>query len=286
MAERGGLAPARLTEIVRRFEGEGTDTLEVRGDVGSTAWISCAGRLPWGQPLDQRPDEAHSLVYTWEPEASEVEILGHPRLSLRLVSSSPVVFLSAKLCDVFPDGTSVLVSRGLLNLAHRDSSVTPRPLDPGATYEVDVDLDATSWVFEAGHRLRLAIAGADWPNIWPPPSSAELSVDRSGIGLTLPVIPDGLDAHRAVPVFAAAPSDGDPHSADSGVVAPVTWRIEHDVIPRETRAVIAHGSEYRAEHGADVRESYSGTVAVSTDDPGDATATATARSRSSGPAMR
>ena len=45
--------------------GDGGDVLEVRGDVGWTAWISCAGQLPWGQPDDQRPDEAFSLTYTW-----------------------------------------------------------------------------------------------------------------------------------------------------------------------------------------------------------------------------
>ena len=43
----------------------GTDTLAVRGDVGVAAWNSCGGGLPWGQPLDQRHDNARSLVYDW-----------------------------------------------------------------------------------------------------------------------------------------------------------------------------------------------------------------------------
>jgi uncharacterized protein len=38
--------------------GDGTDRLEVRADVGSAAWISCAGHLPFGQPGDQREDDA------------------------------------------------------------------------------------------------------------------------------------------------------------------------------------------------------------------------------------
>ncbi len=269
--------PERLTEVARHVVGEGTDTLDVRGDVGATAWISCAGRLPWGQPTDQRPDEVHSLVYSWEPETSEVEILGHPRLSARVMSSAPVAFLSVKLCNVLPDGTSVLVSRGLLNLAHRDSSVTPTPLDAGELYEIDVEMDATSWIFEAGHSVRLSIAGADWPNIWPPPSTAALTFDRSSICLRLPVLPAEPEPVRAVPVFAPPSSDGDPHSAGSEVVEPVTWTIEHDVIARETRAVVAHGSSYPAECGAEVRERYSGTASVSTDDPGDAEVAATAR---------
>jgi predicted acyl esterase len=88
------------------------DRLEVRPDVGSAAWISCAGQLPFGQPDDQRSDDAWSLTYDW-PLEQELEVLGQPRLTVRVGASAPVAFLSAKLCDVFPDGTSALVARGL-----------------------------------------------------------------------------------------------------------------------------------------------------------------------------
>ena len=39
----------------------GRRELEV-GDLGTSAWISCAARLPWGQPLDQREDDALARV--------------------------------------------------------------------------------------------------------------------------------------------------------------------------------------------------------------------------------
>ena len=64
---------------------------------------------------------------------------------------------------------------------------------------------------------------------------------------------------------------------DSSENPPTVWRIEHDVLGRETRAVIDHGSRYPGEHGARVEEHYTGEVAVSTTDPGDARAHATAR---------
>ena len=83
----------------------------MRGDVGTTAWISCAGHLPWGQPSDQRPDEAWSLVYDWAAPDGELVIAGHPRLTVTVTADTPVAFLAAKLCDVFPDGTSSLVAR-------------------------------------------------------------------------------------------------------------------------------------------------------------------------------
>ena len=120
--------------------------------------------------------------------SEELEILGHPRLAVRVGSSAPVAFLSAKLCDVFPDGTSALVARGFLNLAQRRSRTDPEPMRPGVVEAVELELDATSWVFPAGHRLRLSLAGADWPNLVPPPAPVTLTVERDGSALTLPAL--------------------------------------------------------------------------------------------------
>ena len=90
--------------------------------------------MPWGQSSDQRPDEVHSLTFTWDELEEELEIMGHARLSVRVTSSAPVAYLSAKLCDVFPDGTSSLVTRGMLNLTTRDSR--ERPIAAGAGHHL------------------------------------------------------------------------------------------------------------------------------------------------------
>ena len=264
------------TQVLRPEPAEGSDELEIRGDVGTSAWISCAGRLPWGQPSDQREDDARSIAYDWGPLDSEVEILGHPALATAVVSSAPVAFVSAKLCDVFPDGTSALVARGILNLAHRRSSVEPDPLEPGAVTPVTIELDATSWVFEAGHRIRLSLAGADWPNIWPPPTSGVLTFDRATLELALPVV-EGEPPVAEPPQFASSPGK-DAHASDHTGEQPSTlWRIERDVLGRETRAVVSHGSSYEGEEGARIDERYEGAVGVSTVDPGAAWARATCR---------
>jgi hypothetical protein len=212
------------------------DTLAVRGDVGTTAHIRGSYDPPYGLPIDQRPDEVYSLVYDW-PVEEELEILGDPVLAVTLRSSQPVAFLSAKLCEVLDDGTSVLVSRGILNLTHRDSHTTPEPLVPREAYEVSLELDATSWVFEAGHRIRLAIAGSDWPNAWPPPEASELTVVLDRTRLVLPEVagePLIKERPRFRPVEETRSS---PSAGDRERVEP-TWRIEHDVYARETRVVV------------------------------------------------
>lgn len=272
--ERSGELPLPLRNAITsgRAPSE-TDVLEVRGDVGWTAWISCAGHLPYGQPQDQRPDEAFSLVYEWPPLDEELEILGHPRVELTLSSSAPVAFLSAKLCDVFPDGTSALVTRGLLNLTHRESRELPSSLEPGTPYHVTVEMEVTSWVFEPGHRIRLDLAGTDWPNAWPPPAPVSLTVERGGSALILPTVagPAPFDVR---PVLPPSTRPQERHESAKGNTSEgVVWRIEHDVLEGETRAVAGSSGVTEAEgERPRFREEYEGTVAVSTADPGHARA--------------
>jgi uncharacterized protein len=241
----------------------GGDRLEVRPDVGSTAWISCAGHLPFGQPDDQRTDDAYSLTYDWQLD-QELELLGHPRLVVRVGASAPVAFLSAKLCDVFPDGTSTLVARGFLNLTQRRSRTEPEPMRPGITETVELELDATSWVFPAGHRLRLSLAGSDWPNLVPPPGPVTLTVERDGSALTLPVLegsspspPPSLPPPR--PPAETGAGDDDP---------PVVWRVVRDVLGHRTEAEIDHGGRTELPDGAVLTEHYQGTVGAALDRPG------------------
>lgn len=248
---------------------DGVDRLEVRGDVGWTAWISCAGDPPWGQPIDQRPDEAFSLTYDFAPRQEELEVLGHPVLHARLSSTAPVACLSAKLCDVHPDGTSQLVTRGLLNLTHRASRETPSPLEPGVFTDVAFELEVTSWVFEPGHRVRLDLAGTDWPNAWPPPGPVLLSIDRAASAIVLPV----LDGPPPIPARPDLPTPRRPQkwNADG-----VTWAVEHDVPRRQTRARVVYGSRSEADEVApDMTDRVDAEVGVSIDDPGRAWVDAT-----------
>jgi uncharacterized protein len=226
--------PARRRPLELRLEGDGgpaairgaeLPTIVVAGDVGTTAHIRGSYPPPYGLPIDQRPDEARSLIFDWVLD-EEVEILGRPTLEARIRSTAPVAFVSAKLAEVLEDGTSVLVSRGLLNLTHARSHERPAIVEPGRDVDVEIELDATSRVFAAGTRIRLAIAGADWPNGWPPPQISELSVEPSVTRLVLPHVP-GPDPITERPRFVEVPAEpsGSPTAR---------WVIEHDVYARRS----------------------------------------------------
>jgi hypothetical protein len=55
-------------------------------------------------------------------------------------------------------------------------------------------LMATSAALAPGWKLRLALAGADFPVVWPPPAGFTLDVDPGRSRLFLPTIPDRGDA--------------------------------------------------------------------------------------------
>jgi putative CocE/NonD family hydrolase len=246
--------------------GERPDALEVRGDVGSTAWISCAGSMPWGLSSDQRPDEALSLTYTWDVLDDEVELLGHPRLRVRLTSEAPVAYLCAKVCDVFPDGRSSLVVRGVLNLTHRDGRDLPASLTPGEPVDVELELEACSWTFEAGHRIRLDLAGADWPNTWSPPTPNTLRLDRAASTLELPVLegPSPADGAPALPPPRVPQTDPTADTEQGWS----RWEVSWDAIERERRALATYGGMSPAGDLPGMRDRYGGTVGVHADDPG------------------
>ena len=265
----------RLRARIWRPEGDCQDRISVRGDVGTTAWISCAGKPPWTLPDDQRADDELSLTYDWAPLEEELEILGHPRLRVVVTSPHPVAFLSARLCDVFPDGVSALVSRGVLNLTHRDGHTDPKPLEPGVPTPVELELEATSWIFEPGHRIRLALAGSDWPNTWPPSPRRRA---RGGARERRARAPGARRPFRrgTTGIPAATAREGPPTSR-----RPTSRRSSARSSATSSGAkrgvVTSYGYRYDGPYGAKIEEHYDGLVGVAETNPGRAWATARTR---------
>jgi predicted acyl esterase len=240
------------------------DVLEIRGDVGVTASIWCAATLPFGLPWDQRPDEAFSLVYDW-PVLEETEIMGRPRVELTVASSVPVAFVSAKLCDVAPDGSSSMVTRGIVNLTHRDSDERPEPVPVGEPVTATIELDATAYVFEPGHTIRLDLASSDFPSSWPPPFPGTLEVDPAASSLVLPAM--------AGPPLLPAP-DFEPGAAEPTFPEQVRWEIREDVLARERSVVIDHGGVRGRSGLADGSDHYWGEITAGRYVPGNSRASA------------
>lgn len=227
----------------------GPRSLVVDPAVGTTAWIDCAGHLPWGLSLDQRTDDVRSL--TWDDSPPSRPVVGHPVARLRVSADAPAASLSVKLCDVFSDGTSALVSRGTLDLAFRDGiHGAPVALVPNEPFDVEVVLDACAYAWSPGQRLRVSIAGSDWPNTVAPPAPVTLTVHEGELVLPL------LDGDHPTPSF----TPGDSHTAESD--EGIEWSVTEDVLRRVTTARTASETSYDAPYDGRVVEHYEGVVSV------------------------
>jgi putative CocE/NonD family hydrolase len=197
--------------------------------VGMTAPFWCTGYRPSGLPRDQRRDDACSVAFTGLPLKEPLEILGFAKVRLYVAASEPLALLSAKLCDVAPDGASLLVSREVLNLTHRESHEHPAALIPGQIYPIDLELSSISHVFAAGHRVRLSLAGADWPLAWPPPRRSALILYHDAARpsqLTLPVIPP-CQPELPAPVFAQPEVPVAPARSEGGLRE---YTVHHNMV--------------------------------------------------------
>jgi uncharacterized protein len=127
--------------------------------------ICCNPKIfPWG-PMDQRKveDRDDLLVYTSKPLKHDVEAVGPVKAVLWVATTAKDTDFTAKLVDVFPDGSARNLTDGSLRLRYRSSLEKAELAKPGTTYKITVDAGVSANVFLKGHRIRLEIASANFP---------------------------------------------------------------------------------------------------------------------------
>jgi putative CocE/NonD family hydrolase len=188
-----------------RLDASSTFTICSPQSHGKAAGEWMGAGCPGEHPTDQRLDDGGALVFDTPVLEHEIAVLGAPRLRLSIAADAPVAQLAVRLGDVAPDGRVTRVSYQVLNLTHRDSHEHPQALEPGRVYDISVVLNACGHRFPTGHRIRLSIASAYWPIIWPAPYAAMLSIGTDGSVLELPVRQNGHGPHVALPPPAHGP---------------------------------------------------------------------------------
>ena len=113
-------------------------------------------------------------TYDSAPLERTATMLGRTRVTVAHQSAGTQLQLTARLYDVRPDGSAILVDRGLRRIADGQGD--------GFT---NVDLHGNGWRFDAGHKLRLEIAQDDDPYIRG--SNVPSSMTLTGIALEMPI---------------------------------------------------------------------------------------------------
>jgi len=141
------------------------------------------GRFPARYP-DRATRDSRLLVFQAPPFADAQELTGHPLVSLFVSATSTDAAYIVYLEDVAPNGEVTCIADGGLRASaraeapdgppywmpgpfHRYNKADAKPLVPGEVVELRFDLYPVSWLFDAGHAVRVAIAGADKDNFTP-----------------------------------------------------------------------------------------------------------------------
>jgi putative CocE/NonD family hydrolase len=160
-------------------EDEGADRYEVDFAVstgGNNRWMTQMGQPVLG--LDDRAAmDARMLTYTSAALEADLQVTGAPTVRLEMSSTHADGAVLVYLEDVGPDGRSRYLTEGGLRFLHRRVDKDPgfeafgpvhsfarkdaQPLVPGETATIELRLNPISVRIARGHRIRIAIAGAD-----------------------------------------------------------------------------------------------------------------------------
>jgi putative CocE/NonD family hydrolase len=162
----GRLAAAPAASTPQQYTSDPDDPVPTIGG----AHLILESAFPQG-PWDQRELEARSdvLVFSTEPLTEDLDIVGTPVCEVWVSSTAPSIDVVATLTVVRDDGTSILVVDG----------VTRADIAPGAVTRVEVVLAPTAQRFRSGERVRLRIAGSNFPRWDLNPQTGERSATAS-----------------------------------------------------------------------------------------------------------
>jgi putative CocE/NonD family hydrolase len=140
---------------------------------GRASFRACRGDT---RPLAERDDVQ---VFQTGPLAEDVEVVGPLETRLWVSSSAVDTDFVGKLIDVYPpsedypDGYALLLSEGILRMRYRDDRPVGELIEPGAVYEILLDLQPTGNVFKRGHRIRLDVTSSNFPEFDANPNTGE-----------------------------------------------------------------------------------------------------------------
>ena len=115
--------------------------------------------------LEARPDV---LTFTSEKLEQDLVIIGPLRLSLFVSSNRPTFDIFARLCDVYPDGSSMNITDGFLRLL--PEMAVP---DSDGVLQITIELSPTAYRFARGHNLRLQVSSGAFPRFDRNPGTIE-----------------------------------------------------------------------------------------------------------------
>jgi putative CocE/NonD family hydrolase len=128
--------------------------------------VCCTGNAVTGGAFDQRKMEARAdiLIYSSEPLKEGIEVSGPIQATLYVSSDAKDTDFTAKLIDVYPDGTAYNLDETIQRARYREGYDKPVVwMEKGKVYKLTLPELTTSNYFAAGHRIRIEISSSNFP---------------------------------------------------------------------------------------------------------------------------
>ncbi|MCP4760541.1 MAG: CocE/NonD family hydrolase, partial [archaeon] len=122
---------------------------------------------PWDQAaVEERTDV---LIFETDNLTAPLNVLGHMEAHLWIKSNCTNTDFMVRICDVYPDGRSMLINDGAINAKRRDgldrdaADLDTVTEDIDEAVEVVVDLWSTALQFNTNHKIRIIISSSNYP---------------------------------------------------------------------------------------------------------------------------
>ena len=138
-------------------------------------------------PTDQKIDDIKSLTFETNVLNEDFKILGSPILKLKVSSDQNCGMVAARICEINQDGSSNLVTFGIINFAQRKGREKNLKVTKNKFYEIFINLNDTGYEFTKGNKIRLSLSTSYWPMAWPLPKNFRLKLKLDECLLKLPV---------------------------------------------------------------------------------------------------
>jgi len=135
--------------------------------------------IPCG-PLDQSEVEerADNLVFSSGVLEEDLVLTG-PMFATLFVSSDAVdTDFMVKISDVLPSGESRLLMDNAFRMRWREMLSEPTMMEEGEVYEISLNMWNTSYVFPAGHQLRVSVSSSNYPRFSINPNNGRMLKDE------------------------------------------------------------------------------------------------------------
>jgi putative CocE/NonD family hydrolase len=123
--------------------------------------------------MDQRAvgERSDVLKFATPVLQSPVEVTGRIAVELWAATDVRDTDFTAKLVDVYPDGTERLLLDSILRARFREGFDREVFMKPEQVYKFKIDLWSTSIIFNKGHRIAIHISSSNSPRFDPNPNT-------------------------------------------------------------------------------------------------------------------